>query len=133
MADFDRYQWVLDQPGDWFALHAVTTPDGLTPQEIALTRKEAVAALLCGQAPTPPPPTISTEMLKVTLSGGVNVRGAPSLTGTVLRLLRQGEVITVETTTTTADKIIWRKIADHQEWVAEVRVDNTLRWLAPNA
>lgn len=129
MPDFDRYAWALAQPGDWFAVHVVTSPDDVNPQEIALTRKELLAGLTCGQVPTPPPPTIETVKMTVINAAGVNVRSAPTTKGAILRLLGQGSVVTVETTTTTADSIIWRKLANEQAYVAEKAVDGSIVYI----
>lgn len=133
MPDFDRYAWALAQPGDWFSVRVVTDPKDVNPQEIALTRKELLAGLTCGQVPTPAPPTITTVKMTVINAAGVNVRAAPTTKGTILRLLGQGSVVTVETTTTTADSIIWRKVIGEQAYIAERIISGAVVWLAvPN-
>lgn len=129
MADFDRYAWALAQPGDWFSVRVVPDPGDVTAQEIALTRKELLAGLTCGQVPTPAPPTIETVKMTVINGSGVNVRAAPTTKGTILRLLGQGSVVTVETTTTTADSILWRKVANEQAYVAEKAVDGSIVYI----
>lgn len=137
MPDFDRYAWALAQPGDWFAVHVVTSPDDVNPQEIALTRKELLAGLTCGQATTPPPPTITPVTMQVVGPTGVYKRSAmtPKDDRSRIVLLKRSELVTVSNAPI-EDKdygIIWRKVIGEQAYIAERTISGNIVWLAaPN-
>lgn len=137
MPDFDRYQWALAQPGDWFSVRVVTDPKDVNPQEIALTRKELLAGLTCGQVPTPPPPTVTPVRMQVVNPTGVNKRSAmtPKDDRTIIILLKRSELVTVDSVPI-EDKvngIIWRKVIGEQAYIAEKTVNGAVVWLAaPN-
>jgi hypothetical protein len=82
--------------------------------------------------PNPPPPPWTENLVVVT--DYLRVRGAPSLSGTTLRQVKRGVVLTVviETTPILADGHEWVKLSGENAYLARRKVGGDV-YLAPKA
>ena len=76
------------------------------------------------------PPDTSAEQFRVT-ADALNIRSAPSVSGSILGMLRQGEVVElIVDNQQTTHPWVWRRLAGSQErWIAEKNLDTSERFL----
>lgn len=128
----DRFDIVAGIPDEQWVAKPMNAEGDIPPREILVLSKSEMLHALPRSDAAMPPSTVTVRMTVV--SQTLNVRDA-ALVGKILRVLKQGESVTVEAAPIVveqgASKVICHKVVDKNEYVAERSYDGKTIYLNP--